>query len=788
MIPLRPTTLVPIVVALIVSTGGRVIAQSGARKAEVSLKVDWKEFLSQQDMVWDTMPGDYFEAPFAGNGLLGTVVFKDDLQPNTLRFEIGRSDVYDHRSKDLPIAHYGGRLPIGQLLLSTVGDIKDIRLRTDLWNAEIRGSIVTTKGRISFRCFVPAAEEVIVWNVGTSLGERGAHCRFHPQQAVSSRYLAQPARDKGFVYMPNPPFREDSLDGIPVVVQPLTTGDDIAVAWHERRQTDSTRTILLTVANRWAKNRMTTSGSASDAVATLKHAERKAMSDIVRAHRVWWHAFYPKSYVTIPDRRMESFFWIQQYKLASATRPDRPVIDLLGPWYKPTVWPCLWMNLNVQLTYYTTGITNHLELEEPLYRLIENHREQLVSNVPEAFREDCAALGNPVGYDELVNPVFLTADRSSEREMNIIVLPWLMQQFYLHNRRTMDDERLRHSIFPLMKRAYQVYVRILFKGDDGLYHLPLTFSDEYGKAHETSMNIALARWGFRTLLAICARLRIDDPSIPVWRDRLARMADYPTDENGIMIGRDVPFAKPHRHYSHMLGIFPLYETNMDDHPEAIPMLKKTVRHFTDVDGDNCMYKFSGASSIWSSLAEGDSALKWLRRSLEIFPRIGAIPKIPTCTPNTFYCERGNPTFESPISSARSMLDMLLQSWGGVIRVFPAMPSEWRDAAFHHLRAEGGFLVSAKREDGRTAFIRVESLAGEPCIIQTDPGISMRVVAPATCQFKQSEGRISLSLKKGESAVLYAGARPSEFTVSPIAHDLGGINPWGLRKNIPYTPR
>jgi len=80
------------------------------------------------------------------------------------------------------------------------------------------------------------------------------------------------------------------------------------------------------------------------------------------------------------------------------------------------------------LSYYTTGITNHLDLEEPLYRLIEKHRDQLVLNVPEEFRDDCAALGNPVGFDELNNPVFLTTDRTTDREMNIIVLPWLMQQ------------------------------------------------------------------------------------------------------------------------------------------------------------------------------------------------------------------------------------------------------------------------------------------------------------------------------------------------------------------------
>ena len=390
-------------------------------------------------------------------------------------------------------------------------------------------------------------------------------------------------------------------------------------------------------------------------------------------------------------------------------------------------------------------------------------------------------MGNPVGFDDLNAPVFLTSDRKSDREMNIIVLPWLMQQFYLHNRRTMDDERLLNSIYPLMKRAYNVYLRILYKGDDGLYHIPFTFSDEYGKANETSMNIALARWGFKTLIEISKRLKINDPLLPQWKDRLAKMADYHVNENGIMIGLNTPFAKPHRHYSHMLGIFPFYETNIDDNKSMIPIMKKTVQHFTDLEGDNCMYKFSGASSLWSSLLEGDNALKWVKRSLEVYPRYGAIPKIPTCTSNTFYCERGNPTFESPISSSRAMLDMLIQSWGNVIRVFPATPTAWKDASFYQLRTEGAFLVSAKRENGKTKFIQVKSLAGEPCIIQADFEQDLKIIGPSTHHIQRSNGKISITLKKGEEAILYTGKKPLAFSVEALNTSQENMNQWGVQK-------
>ena len=49
---------------------------------------------------------------------------------------------------------------------------------------------------------------------------------------------------------------------------------------------------------------------------------------------------------------MESSYWIQMYKLGAASRADRPAVDLMGPWYKKTIWPDIWWNLNIQLTYY----------------------------------------------------------------------------------------------------------------------------------------------------------------------------------------------------------------------------------------------------------------------------------------------------------------------------------------------------------------------------------------------------------------------------------------------------
>lgn len=50
--------------------------------------------------------------------------------------------------------------------------------------------------------------------------------------------------------------------------------------------------------------------------------------------------------------------------------------------------------------------------------------------------------------------------------------------------------------------------------------------------------------------------------------------------------------------------------------------------------------------------------------------------------------------------------MLLQSWGGVVRVFPAVSQEWPEVSFSGLRAEGGLKVSARRVGGRTVWVKI----------------------------------------------------------------------------------
>ena len=69
------------------------------------------------------------------------------------------------------------------------------------------------------------------------------------------------------------------------------------------------------------------------------------------------------------------------------------------------------------------------------------------------------------------------------------------------------------------------------------------------------------------------------------------------------------------------------------------------------------------------------------------------------------------TLEGNFAAAAGLQEMLLQSYSGTIRVFPAVPASWRDASFKGLRAEGAFLVSAERKDGTVQSIEIVAEVG-----------------------------------------------------------------------------
>jgi alpha-L-fucosidase 2 len=95
-------------------------------------------------------------------------------------------------------------------------------------------------------------------------------------------------------------------------------------------------------------------------------------------------------------------------------------------------------------------------------------------------------------------------------------------------------------------------------------------------------------------------------------------------------------------------------------------------------------------------------------------------------------------------------EMLLQSWGGKLRIFPAVPGQWKDAAFENLRAEGGFIVSARRVAGKTVSVTVTATVDQSLSLISPFGDA---VFHADCEFTRAGNLIRCDLKVNQTLKL-----------------------------------
>lgn len=712
--------------------------------------VPWDSFLGRNDLVWEKLGNHWTRGPFLGNGDVGALIYHEPTNDQWLRVELSRSDLYSAPGSG------GYRVPTGHLYIKPAGKIKSSTARLGLWDAEASGVIETERGKISWRAFVHADDPLLRIELTPTGGENALTWEYQAERAVNTRKTQKKETLGANDQHPEPVVSQRG--DVTLSVQPWNGGGGAATAVRETAR-DGKRIIIASLAVSW-KN-----PSPADDVCTKVSSPDAA--DVERAlvtHRNWWHAFYPESFLSIPDARLESFYWIQLYKMASATRADRTPVDLMGPWFQPSAWLAYWMNLNVQLTYWPVYAANHLELGESLTRWVSNWRGSLISNVPADWQNDSAAVGRATGLDLRGGAGGAGGELGN--------LPFLLHNIYWQYRYSMDDAMLRDLLYPLLSRSVNFYRHKFVKKDDGKYHLPLATSPEYEtKAEDCNYDLSLCRWACGVLLESAARLKIDDPLIPVWKDILENLTPYPVDDTGIMIGKDVPLAHSHRHFSHLFMIFPLATMRLEGPDRTL--VEKSVKHWLDLTGAHAGYSYTGGAAMTAYLGDGDRALSLMNTFCDKYVK-----------PNTFYTEGANPVIETPLAGARSIQEMLLQSKGGTLRIFPAVPSVWSNAVFRDLRAEGAFLVSAQRTDGRTRWIRVESLAGEPCVVASD---LRQYVFRSSRPMKTSEnadGLVSIPLAKGDWAVLAEQAADPEL--KPVVRD-GLDNPWGSVKRPPSPP-
>ena len=167
-----------------------------------------------------------------------------------------------------------------------------------------------------------------------------------------------------------------------------------------------------------------------------------------------------------------------------------------------------------------------------------------------------------------------------------------------------------------------------------------------------------------------------------------------------------------------MGLHPLNLITPEGGPGDTRMIAASLAEW-DAKGTKawCGYSFSWMSALRARVGQAEEALRLLEIYAKAFILRNGFHANGDQTKSGYSNYTYRPfTLEGNFLAMHAVHEMLLQSWSAtpgvrdteVIRIFPATSSRWRDASFEDLRAEGGYLVSARRERGETTWFRIKA--------------------------------------------------------------------------------
>lgn len=735
-------------------------ASSQAPVPDVTKKMDWPQVMSIASPSWNTLPVRPFEAPMVGNGMLGTYLVQNTTTTEP-RFEMSREDLFDVRS------NFNARKTNGYFKLTFPSGKPEGNAVLDLWNARIKSEIGVGKEVLGVNVFADANSNVIVFEL-TPLS--GAPVRYNWDFVPDTRgYTGGKGAPKGG-YNPYPAPKVETVQDCQVCTQDMPVSAEYntqkepnssqhATAWRiVAGSTPATKYIFTSVGYSYQRGPV----ARQEAVDNVNKAVARGFATIESEHQRWWHDYYRKSFVSMPEK-YQTFHWLQTYKAACITREgNRHIPDLQGPWFDRNVgWNGIWWNWNLHTMFSSMYTSNHPELSNSLLNYLWDRRGQIT-------------FGGGYGMGRW-SALYRGFGDGPEHGNLTSILCMLWENFMV----TQDVEMMKTRLFPLLEGNYAYMMsKATTNTLDGKIHIPNGLSPEWNNLKkfnnalfkDTAYDLSALRWLCATLIYANDHYGLNAPDRVKWQDTLNKIVPYHTDpKEGFLIADGIHLDEPYRHPSHEYMMWPYLEYTPDD-PAQNALIEKTLNHH-DALGYSVFGMANAANAIVRAMqGNGDKALAGLDGNSQTYLQMPFVSRktgrLAYFADRTGYCEEG------PYLADRVLEEMLLSSFNSVIRVFPAIPSgvEWDNLAMDDFRAKGGFLVSAKRLNKKTQFIRIKSLAGAECKVKT--GMSGKVSIASNygstlTDLGNGVARIN-GLKAGEWCILYSGDSMPELTMEPVA--------------------
>lgn len=693
--------------------------------------------LPEHNLVVEPMPQSWDEGVPLGNGLLGALVWGDG---KPLNLSVDCTRLWDLRP--VPEFHSSEYSFATLQEWEKAGRYADlIRLYEEPYS---RGNAPTKipAGRIAFHFAegVFTKETLLLLSPECIVSGQQGEVRFwvHATEPVGMVEVHGVAPQVELLAPPfagkegEPPASQDDLANLGYPPPRLVTAEDFAA--YEQHGWDDFR---FAVGIQWqapakrgepwrAAWTVVTSTESQDVMGEVRERTTRALrrwKELWESHTSWWRRYWDQGTVQVPNKRIEKQWYWDMYKFGAASREGFPPITLQGPWTADNGKIPPWKgdyhhDLNTELSYWPCYSGNRLAEGKSFVDWLWDNREHCREWTQRFF--GLPGIAVPMTTDLLCRQIGGWRQYTHSATTGA----WLAHHFFLHWRYSMDETFLRERAYPYIKEC-AVFLEAITREKDGrgLRRLPLSSSPEINDNRPnawfhvwTNYDLALTRWLFQTAQSMALELGIHEDAAQ-WEKVLQELPEFAVGEDGgLLVAADYPLKESHRHFSHLMAIHPLGLIDPHDSPEAARIVNASLNHLDSLGTKYwCGYSFAWLASLAARAGDGEKA----ERALDIFAQAFVLR-------NSFHCNgdqsgKGFSTFtyrpftlEGNFAAAAGLQEMLLQSHRGYIEVFPAVPSQWTDAAFTTLRAQGAFLVSAERRNGRTERVVIRSEKGGPC--------------------------------------------------------------------------
>lgn len=492
----------------------------------------------------------------------------------------------------------------------------------------------------------------------------------------------------------------------------------------------------------------------------LDESEREGLGAIQAEHDRWWSDFWRKSFVHLGDDYIENLYYLHLYLMGSSSRGNYPVLFNGGLWtwnhdVRQWVNPHHW---NMQQAYWSLNAANHPELMRPYLDTYWRLMPQAESYAQRRGFTGCI----------LWNEAHTYAGEMFDWQRPSFVHDWtpatqIGQYFWHYFLYTGDEVFLRERAYPMMKKAAEFYLQYL-KWDEAkaeYYIYPASpYECESGNDfRNTTSDLAAIRSSFAACIAASERLGTDSAKRQQWQKVLDHLADYPltkladgTEAGATALdkeGRPADFpgygfcgstasvfptgtlgikdkgsrwynaaaarVRTHPEFNDAISPVAVVAARLGMAAEALKHLSFSIRQlqhfpqglFYNIDHWDYLSRYAGKVQNGRMMAQRD----YITDRAAKYKNIGvAGAKRRIDAPTQPFVQCG---LETLSILAAAVNEMLLQSWDGTLRVFPATPAEWPTA--FSLRAAGGFIVSSEKgTEGPAKYLLIASELGNTC--------------------------------------------------------------------------